>query len=87
MKYRGKYSLKENLFRGRGMGLLTEMQMGPEVIQPLAKALYDARGDQAKSGAAGEAFIVRHLNGRNLNSLEPNFPFADVEANGVFYSV
>ena len=24
MKYRGKYSLKENLFRGRGMGLLKE---------------------------------------------------------------
>ena len=25
MKYRGKYNLKENLFRGRGMGLLTEV--------------------------------------------------------------
>ena len=24
MKYRGKYSLKENLFRGRGLGLLKE---------------------------------------------------------------
>lgn len=86
MKYKGKYSLVEN-FRGLGMRLLQEMQLGPDEIQRLGMDLYRSAGSREDAGKAGEAFVQAHLGGQNLNELSPNFPFADIKHGDVYYSV
>ena len=85
MKYKGKYSLVENLHKGRGMRLLNEMQIKPEEAKVLAQGILGARhitrqGNQRNraTGNAGELFIQQHLGGKNLNNVKPNFPFADI---------
>ena len=61
MKYRGKYSLKENLFRGRGMGLLKEGANFGATYDPngLWLSLYSTETrNQVASGAVAE--VVAH---------------------------
>ena len=81
----GKYSLTENLLSGGGMGLLTEMQLTAADIQDLADDLLKVPGSgetpdkkRKAAGDAGEAFIIRHLGGTNTDTIETNFPMADV---------
>lgn len=85
MKYKGKYSLTENLINGRGMNLIAEMRIGKDKMGPLIQRILDARnlsGNARKktAGDAAEELIVQHLNGRQLNAAPfgNNFPFADV---------
>lgn len=81
----GKYSLTENLLAGGGLGLITEMQMSPADIQTLADELLKVPGSgksagkrSIDAGKAGEAFIRRHLGGTDTDTIEKNFPMADV---------
>tara|TARA_X000000950_G_C13916424_1_gene661198 strand:- start:1818 stop:2708 length:891 start_codon:yes stop_codon:yes gene_type:complete len=82
---KSKYSLKENILSGDGMGLITEMQLSANEIQDLADTLLaipgsgatpDAKADAA--GNAGELFIQRHLGGTNTDDIVANFPMADI---------
>ena len=81
----GKYSLTENLLAGDGQGLITEMQLSPADIQSLADDLLAVPGSgkspsdkRADAGNAGEAFIEKHLGGTNTDSIQVNFPMADI---------
>lgn len=81
----GKYSLTENLLSGSGLGLITEMQLSPAVIQDLADELLQVPGSGETSskrrkaaGDAGEKFIAQHLGGKNTDTIETNFPMADI---------
>lgn len=86
MRYKGKYSLKENLIKGRGMRLIREMQIGKDKLGPLVQRILDARAlsgnDRKKAaGDAAEDLIMQHLgNATQLNAAPfgNNFPFADV---------
>ena len=86
MRYKGKYSLKENLIKGRGMRLIKEMRIGKDKMGPLVQRILDARNlsGNARKKAAGDAaeeLIMQHLgNAQQLNAAPfgNNFPFADV---------
>lgn len=89
MKYRGKYSLKENLFRGRGMGLLKEnyrtikvdggFKSGPSgqkvyATEEEAKAAFQKGQDRGGIGATSQATAKGYL--------EANYSFGSVSAGG-----
>ena len=86
MRYKGKYSLKENLINGRGMRLIKEMRIGKDIMGPLVQKILDARNlsGNARKKAAGDAaeeLVMQHLgNAQQLNAAPfgNNFPFADV---------
>ena len=86
MRYKGKYSLKENLINGRGMRLIKEMRIGKDKMGPLVQRILDAKAltGQARRKTAGDAaeeLIMQHLgNATQLNAAPfgNNFPFADV---------
>ena len=86
MRYKGKYSLKENLIKGRGMRLIKEMRIGKDIMGPLVQKILDARNlsGNARKKAAGDAaeeLVMQHLgNAQQLNAAPfgNNFPFADV---------
>ena len=57
MKYKGKYSLTENLINGRGMNLIAEMRIGKDKMGPLIQRILDARNlsGNARKKTAGDA--------------------------------
>lgn len=94
MKYRGKYSLKENLFRGRGMGLLSEgFKITPQFKQSVEDFLA-ATDNQGRGGSSEDMLSYLQPGGVNTNDAaswnNPNvtksfgsFPLCDWATNAI----
>ena len=69
MKYKGKYSLNENLLKGRGMGLLREgFKITPQFKQDVLDFL--AATDNQGRGASSEA-LLSYLQPGGVNTNDP----------------